>query len=188
MGVNQETLKKFMRQTKLRIVSIEDDSSTNTKLLKVTLAEPLAKVVSSNVTDTGAPIFATNVKELTVAEDDIEKFYEGCEDDGDTLVYSGNMKLDVSRPNGRMVNGNFVITKPAKAWLVSVAFNRRGATMQQDKASALSSALKALFGDGGQSAAAVGAPASNVTSNNAGTGKQPVDTTKPAAQGQKTGG
>ena len=145
MSLTQASLKKFLKQTKLVILSIEDDSSENTKVLKLTLAEPIT-AVGSNVTDSGAEMKLANVTTVYVAAEDIDKFMETAEEEGDNVTYEGSMKLDVSRPNGRIVNGAFQITKPSKVFLTAVAFNKRGNGLRQDRTAALSAAIAGIFG------------------------------------------
>lgn len=157
MALTALSLKKFLKQTKLVILSIEDDSSEETKVLKLTLAEPTT-AIGSNVTDTGAEMKLLNVTTVYVAADDIEKFMATAEEDGDIINYEGSMKLDVSRPNGRLVNGVFAITKPSKAFLTSVAFNKRGNGLRADRTAALSAAIAGIFGKVGENGAFI-APA-----------------------------
>lgn len=147
--MKKDAILKFLKSTELRITGIEDDSSTNNVIYKLLLASPVS-IKGSTVTDSGAEIKLDNVSVLNLHGNDYETFLAGCEEDGDTLVYKGKMKLDVSKPNGRMQGGQFQITRPAKGWLVDIAFNRRGTNLTIDRRTMLSNAVAGMFGRIGQ--------------------------------------
>lgn len=172
-------LGKFLKLTSLVVVAIEDDSSENTTIHKLILGEPVS-CTGSNVTDSGAPLTINNVKEVYVAGEDFDTFMEDVEEDGDVLRYKGKLKLDVSKPKGKVGrDGKAIITKPAKAWLVSVAFNKRGGSLIANNRSLLSDAVAAIFGKVAEDGKFT-APSAITTAASAGEGKplQPVDTSK----------
>lgn len=161
-----DLMKKFIKQTTLIIDSVEDDSSENTQMLKLNLKEVIPQIKGSNVVgETGMDLIVREVTSLLVAGDDVEKFWENCEQEGDILKYTGPMKLDVSKPNGRVNNrtGEFEMTKPARAWLTVTAFNRKGAGLIADKQKALGEALVKLFGGNQTAAAAAVTTAKTIT-------------------------
>jgi hypothetical protein len=151
MALRKEDLKKFQKKNRLVVTNIEEDKTENTTNQILTLGEPVAKVVGTNPTDSGAEMYLENVVKVLIngtEEDetsDFGRFMKESRVEGDAIIYEGGMKLDVSKPNGRMVNGNFVITKAAKAWLCSVTFNKRGGKLVADNRAALSAAIGNLF-------------------------------------------
>jgi hypothetical protein len=177
MSVTREKLSKFIKQTEIIISSVEEDNSETSKIFKLTLAQPV-RAEGSNVTPDGQKMVIPDAKEVFVHESDHDAFMADCEEgEGDTLVYRGSLKLDVSKPNGRTVNGAFVVTKPAKAWLTSVAFSKRGGTLRTDRQNNLNQAIKQIFGGAADniagtpivSAASLTAPKKNL---------EPVDAAK----------
>lgn len=163
-------LKKFIKQTGLVIDSVEDDSSATTPMLKVTLKESIKKVIGSNVIATGDPLFLNDVTTVHIAtQAEIDKFTEGLEEDEHgTLVYKGAMKLDVSKPDGRYNGDKFEITKPAKCWLTSIAFNKSGGQLVQKRREGLGEALAKIFSAGEALAEATVNAGANATVNAAG--------------------
>jgi hypothetical protein len=155
MALQENDLKKFIKKTDLVISAVEDDSSENTQILKLTLAEKVPSIKGSNPTDQGQDMVLREVETVYIAgDDDIEAFKKDADlDEASGIIsYKGPMKLDVSKPNGRFVNNVFVITKPAKAWLTSVGFNKRGAGLRSDRQSGLSAAVAKFFTDQGAAA------------------------------------
>ena len=83
-----------------------------------------------------------------VAADDIDAMLENMTDKDGVLIYKGPMHLDVSKPNGREQNGQFVITKPAKIWLTTTKFSRRGGQLRSKQTENLNSVVNRLFAAG----------------------------------------
>lgn len=145
---------KFVKTTLLKILHMEDDSSENTKLVKVTFAEKIT-AIGSNVTDAGAEMkysqdhawLQGNI-DGTEVDSDFNKLVEGLEEKNGVLEYKGPLKMDVSKPKSRIVNGVPTVTTPPKLWIVSVNFSRRGRGLREEQAKGLSTVLKDFFGAG----------------------------------------
>lgn len=149
-------LGRFLKTTRLVIESIEDDSGENSKIAKITLAEPVS-TAGSQFTDTGAVVRIDNAVVAFVAGDvanpepgsDLEALLNGCTETADgKLVYEGPLKMDVNKPRVSFRNGAAQVTNPSKLWITSVAFNRRGAGLRAQSQAALSDVMKQLFGQG----------------------------------------
>lgn len=147
----KDLLARFAKSTELAIKLIEDDSSgdgtdggTQVKILH--LVQPV-NAVGSIPTPDGSPMKATNSL-VYVAQDDIDKMLENVEEKDGILVYKGDMHLDVSKPGGRMVQGQFVITKPAKIWLTSIKFSRRGGQLRTSQTNNLGDMINKMFSGG----------------------------------------
>lgn len=141
-------LAKLLKKTKLRILAVDDDSSRNTDLLKVELPEQI-RIKGSNPLPNGKDmwwvadnlivgpedikIFNAGIKEITNAKGEVEMWYEGP------------LKLDVAKPKGSMVNGQWVWRQQPRIWLVSTLFSRRGSDMIQDSQESMRGALNSLF-------------------------------------------
>lgn len=145
-----ELLKKFIKTSELIIDSVENDDSPTQKMLKITLKNKLASVTGSNVTPDGDPMTVKNVTTVFVAtEETIAEFVNGLEEVDNTLIYKGDLKLDVSKPAGRFDReGNFEVTKPARVWLTKVNFNRMGGELVQKNRDGLKSVMAKLFSAG----------------------------------------
>ena len=146
MALKKEDLLKFSKNTELAIKLIEDDSSekTTVKILHLVAA---VQAVGSIPTSEGGEMRVQGAK-VYVASDDIDKMLEDCNEKDGIIVYKGQMHLDVSKPNGRMVNGQFVITKPAKIWLTGTKFARGGGQLRQDQANNLNGFIGKMFNGG----------------------------------------
>lgn len=146
MALKKDDLKAFIKKTNLIIAEVIDDSSEGTEIFKLVLAQPTGKVVGSNPTDQGQEMVLNQQTNVWVAGEDIEHFMNDTEKQGDgTLIYDGPMKLDVSKPNGRYVNNQFVMTKPPRLWLTKVAFNKRGRDLRSQRQTGLSQAVAQYF-------------------------------------------
>lgn len=145
-----ELLKKFIKTNELIIDTVEKDDSPTQKMLKITLKRKLPSVTGSNVTPDGDPMTLKNVDVVYVAtEETIEEFVNGLDEVDGTLVYKGDLKLDVSKPAGRYNrDGEYEVTKPAKVWLTKVNFNRMGGELVQKNRDGLKSVMAKLFSAG----------------------------------------
>lgn len=148
----QDLLSRFSKQTELIITLIEDDSSGdgtdgNGTQVKILHLESAVQAVGSIPTSEGQEMKVQG-KKVYVAQDDIDRCLEKCEEKDGLLVYKGDMHLDVSKPSGRTVNGQFQVTKPAKIWLTSTKFSRRGNQLRTAQGQNLSSVVNKMFGGG----------------------------------------
>lgn len=148
----KDLLSRFSKQTELVVKLIEDDSSGdgtdgNGTQVKILHLEKPVQAVGSIPTGDGTEMKVQGTK-VNVAQDDIDRFFEGCEEKDGVLVYKGDMHLDVSKPSGRTVNGQFTVTKPAKIWLTSTKFSRRGNQLRQGQQQNLSSVVSKMFQGG----------------------------------------
>jgi hypothetical protein len=137
-------LAKLLKFVTFGVLAVEDDSSENTQVAKITMAEPLTVRGSNPLPNGGTMNHTDNI--IYVAADDIAEFEKGCTENPDgTVTYKGAMKLDVSKPKVRQVNGKVEVTQGPKLWLVSVPFNRRGASLRTTTRDAAREAIIALF-------------------------------------------
>lgn len=146
MAFTREDLKKFTKSTGLVISVIEDDSSADTEVKILLLAEPV-NAVGSNPTPDGKEMRVTGSK-VYVAAEDVEKMLDGLTEQDGKLVYNGPMHLDVSKPKIRTVNGQAQITAAAKIWLTATKFSRRGAALQTQQRNDLGTIVNNFFGNG----------------------------------------
>lgn len=137
-------LAKLVKKTRLVLLSVDDDSSKNTDVIRVELKEKL-RVKGSNPLPNGKDMIHSE-DFLFVAAEDVPLFMANVkeEDDG-TIVYEGPLKLDVSKPKGGIVNGQWVWRTQPKLWLVSTLFSRRGGELIQNSQDTMRDALNALF-------------------------------------------
>lgn len=139
-------LANLIKKVSFVVVNVEDESSEETDVLRVEIAEELT-ITGSNPLDNGEKmIHKDNV--VYVAGDDIEAFQNALKptDVEGEFLYEGNLKLDVSKPKFRVVNGEVKITKSPKLWLVSVKFNKRGNALRNDTQAKGRNAILKLFG------------------------------------------
>lgn len=167
----QDLLKKFSKSTELVIKLIEDDSSDNTQVKILHLVNEVS-AVGSIPTPEGGEMKVKGAK-VYVAQDDIDKLFESVEEQDGVLLYNGPMHLDVSKPNGRTVNGAFVVTKPTKIWLTSTKFSRRGGELRQTQTTNLSTVINKMF-TGGRTFDLGAETIAPVTSTGTGTGQPEV--------------
>jgi len=146
MAFTRENLKKFIKSTGLVIDVIEDDSSADTEVKILLLAEPV-NAVGSNPTPEGKEMRVTGRK-VYVAAEDVDKMLDGLTEQDGKLVYNGPMHLDVSKPKIRTVNGQPQVTAAAKIWLTATKFSRRGVALQQQRTNDLTTMLNSFFGSG----------------------------------------
>lgn len=146
MAFTRENLQRFIKSTGLVISVIEDDSSADTEVKILFLAEPV-NAVGSNPTPEGKEMRVSGSK-VYVAAEDIDKMLEGLTEKDGKLVYNGSMHLDVSKPKIRNVNGVPTVTAAAKIWLTSTKFSRRGAALQQQQRNDLSNVINKFFAGG----------------------------------------
>ena len=172
-----DLLNKLVKSQEIFIERMEDDSSSLTKNCKVFLAKTISHIGSQVVALAEGqvqPVGIQNATHLYVNGDlekvmsgeetdsDLAKFVEGLEPnpDGDGFIYKGILKLDVSKPKVRSVNGKPQVTNPANLWLVSVNFNRRrGDLLQQqraDQANATAAFFSGLLNAAGAGATNIG--------------------------------
>jgi hypothetical protein len=142
----QDLLSRFSKSTELAITLIEDDSSEGTQVKILHLAAPV-NAVGSNPTSEGHEMKVTGGK-VNVAAEDIDKFLENVKEQDNILLYKGPMHLDVSKPSGRMVNGQYTITKPAKIWLTATKFSKRGNKLRQEQTQNFQSLVNKMFAGG----------------------------------------
>lgn len=150
MALQEKDLLKFIKAVEFVVTSIEDDSSgatatnpTGTVVKILHLAQPIT-AVGSNPTPGGQVMKATDTK-IHVAADNWKKFLEQAEEKDGVIHYKGDMHLDVSKPDGRNVNGKLVVTKPAKIWLTSVKFSRSGGQLNQSRVNNLNTMIDDMF-------------------------------------------
>lgn len=146
MAFTRDDLKKFIKSTGLVINGIEDDSSADTEVKILLLAEPV-NAVGSNPTGDGKEMRVSGSK-VYVAAEDVEKMLDGLSEQDGKLVYNGPMHLDVSKPKIRNVNGTPTITAAAKIWLTATKFSRRGAALQTQQRNDLGTMINNFFGNG----------------------------------------
>lgn len=144
-------LSSLIKDLELNVVEVSDESTADTEVYKITLANELT-AKGSNVLPDGKPMVMTG-REVWIAAEDIQKFEENFDDAAKT--YKGKLKLDVSKPNGRVVNGVFTVTKAPKIWLTAIPFNKRGQALVNDRRGELNKMMVNLFGGGAVSTGAV---------------------------------
>jgi hypothetical protein len=153
--VNLKTLGKIVKSVKLTIVSIEDESTTNSQVLRVELAEDVPATGSMPLSDGSFPKKTSNVIYVGQGNEDekgsITAFMEGLKknDDGEVEYdadgfahYEGPMKLDISKP--RIRNGKVV--KEPRVWLTTVRFANGAQTLINENRTSTDNAILKLFG------------------------------------------
>ena len=141
MALKRESLKKFLKTLKLKVVSVKQERTEpneqnpqGSEILTLELAEQLDFVEGTQLEPTSARNFrVNNVRTVIVAGDDIATFMDEAEEDADGkhINYEGTMTLDVSKPK---VNRNGEVSVPSRVFLTSVPFNRRGTQLRQKRA------------------------------------------------------
>jgi hypothetical protein len=152
MAFKKEDLLKFSKSTELGIKLIEDDSSagsdgnegTEVKILHLTKE---IQAVGSIPTPDGGEMKAKGTK-VYVADSNIEEMLKDLTEVDGVLVYKGPMHLDVSKPSGRTVNGQFTITKPAKIWLTKTKYSRSGGQLRQAQTNNINNLINKMFAGG----------------------------------------
>ncbi len=144
----KDLLARFGKFNELIIDKIEDDSSAETQVKILHLVEAVT-ATGSNPTPGGLPMSVRGTQ-VYVAAEDIDKMLEDCEEKDGKLVYKGTMHLDVSKPQGRTVNGQFQITKPAKLWLTATKFSKRGGDLRGAQVNNLNTFLDKMFAGAGK--------------------------------------
>ena len=152
MAFKKEDLLKFSKSTELAIKLIEDDSSagsgenegTEVKILHLVRE---VQAVGSIPTADGTEMKAKGLK-VYVADTNIEEMLKDLNEVDGVLVYKGPMHLDVSKPSGRTVNGQFVITKPAKIWLTKTKFSRSGGQLRAAQTNNVNTLISKMFAGG----------------------------------------
>lgn len=157
MALDDKTLLKFQKSTEFAVKLIEDDSSEQTVVKVLHLVAPIS-AVGSIPAPGGGEMKATGAK-IYVANEDWDKFKEQAEEKDGVVIYNGDMHLDVSKPNGRMVDGEFVITKPAKIWLTSTKFSRTGGQLRREQRNGLNTMINKMFSGEGYNMAEEGGAA-----------------------------
>lgn len=138
-------LAKVAKVTKFVVLSTEDDSSENSDVLKVEIAHPL-RVTSSIPFNQGKEV-TIEKSVIYVGQDNIAAFKEGLQEEDGQIVYTGSLKLDVSKPKTRVGrDGKAEITQGSRIWLTATRFNRMGAKSSSDRRQASISAIAQLFG------------------------------------------
>lgn len=139
-----------IKKTSLVIAEIEEDAGVNSDTAVLKLEAPLYGVSSRNFVDEKGNPIKVDAEEVRVSQDDWEEFKKGYNDDDGS--YEGQLKLDVSKPKGQMqADGTFKITQGARVWLVSVPFHKRGQALRSSRQTAMTEAMKAIFGSGAAS-------------------------------------
>lgn len=144
--LKKEDLLKFTKNVELLISLVEDDSSDRTEVKVLHLVNPVT-ATGSIPTPEGKDMRLIGNK-VYVAADDITAFLADADDKDGTIVYKGQMHLDVSKPNGRRnQEGEYVITKPAKIWLTKTKFSRSGGQLRAEGQTSLNNVISKMFGD-----------------------------------------
>lgn len=144
--LNKESLLKFVTLTELAILKVEDESSENTDMYVLHLADKIG-ATSSIPAPNGQPMKVTDNK-VFVGGENIEKFMADCTEKDGVLIYKGKMHLDVSKPSIRDVNGEPTVTKPARIWLTAVKFSRSGGQLRNQRQQTLNNVINGLFANG----------------------------------------
>lgn len=136
-------LAKKLKTTTFGIASVEDETGeSGNQVLRVELKEDIT-VTGSNPLPNGADMKVTaNV--VFIGNDDVAAFMKGVSADGES--YTGGLKLDVAKPQGKMKNGKFEITKKPQVWLTAIRFNKRGRSLQKETQTEATNSILALFG------------------------------------------
>lgn len=152
--VDLKSLGKLVKSTLLTIVSIEEENTANTQVLRVELANPI-KATGSISLPNGAPmVHESNVVYVGQPNDQkegaITDFLKGLPEDvsqiledGGEVEYKGGLKLDVAKPK---VNRNGDITVPAKLWLTQVRFANGANTLIQEGRRNTQNSIMKFFG------------------------------------------
>lgn len=164
-------LSKYVKKAKLVITSVVDDSSEENSTAKLELEEPVTTTGSQVTAETGTPIGVTNaticyingsiaaVEDGTDTESDLAQFMKHVREEDGKLVYEGPLKFDVSRPKFAFRNGVASVLSPAKLWLVSVAFNKRGIALRRERITSIAAEVQKLMGGPAAAPAAATKPA-----------------------------
>lgn len=150
MALEEKDLLEFSKSTELFVTLIEDESSGATPnnptgtIVKVLHLQSPVNAVGSIPAPGGAEMRVSGAK-VYVAADNWKKFLEAANKKDNIIHYKGDMHLDVSKPDGRTVNGQFVITKPAKIWLTAVKFSRSGGALTTQRVNTLNNLIDGMF-------------------------------------------
>lgn len=148
MALKDTDLLKFVKKTEFAVKLIEDESSKaqdgSTTVVKVLHLVNAVNAEGSIPTPDGKTMKVSGNK-VYVAADNYDTFLQQAEVKDDVIVYTGDMHLDVSKPSGRTVNGEFVVTKPARIWLTATKFSRSGGQLSQQRTQNLNGLISKLF-------------------------------------------
>jgi len=150
MALNDEDLMQFSKSTELIVTLIEDESTGATPqnptgtVVKVLHLQAPVNAVGSIPAPGGGEMRVSGAK-VYVASENWKKFLADANKKDNVIYYKGDMHLDVSKPNGRTVNGQFVVTKPAKIWLTAIKFSKSGGALSQDRVNTLNNLIDGMF-------------------------------------------
>lgn len=146
-----ELLNSLEPKVEMEITKVDDDSSSagpdgeeGVTLKILTLKQPLV-AEGSIPNDKGKLPTIRDIK-VYVAGDDVNQLALGLSRTADgSLKYEGTLKLDVSKPKYQMVRGRAVLTAPARIWLTSESFRRKGRRMAADNRAKVQTSIKQLY-------------------------------------------
>lgn len=145
-----ELLNSLEPKVEIEIVKVDDDSSAagpdgeeGVTLKILTLKQPLV-AEGSIPNDKGKLPTIRDIK-VYVAGDDVNQLALGLAKTADGLRYEGTLKLDVSKPKYQMVRGRAVLTAPARIWLTSESFRRKGRRLAADNRAKVQTSIKQLY-------------------------------------------
>jgi hypothetical protein len=132
-------LKKYPNTIVLRILRIEtdivgvhEDNVTPRKVHRLILSEPIPEVRGSVPMPDGSLNVMHNVTEVHLVDDNVKHVKDfRLNNYGGMKLRLVELHLDISRPQGRMMGDEFVITKPAKVWITHIPFARIGQISRQ---------------------------------------------------------
>lgn len=137
-------LANLVKKTEFVVVSVEDESSEENDVLRIEIKDKITVTGSNPLPNGGAMRHEDNI--IYVAGEDVSLFQKGCQEVDGQTIYSGSLKMDVSKPKFRTNNGVTEVVKAAKLWLTSVKFNKKGNALRADSRDAGRNALLKLFG------------------------------------------
>lgn len=146
-----ELLEKYQPRTSLTISSVTDDSSVGpdgeegTPLKILHLTEQFTGQGSIPAANGNLPMIKSD--KIYCAGDDLQLLAVGIKEKDGKVVYEGILKVDVSRPKYGRRNGVVTIIAPARLWLTSTSFARKGRQLSADNRRAIQSKTDELFKD-----------------------------------------
>lgn len=146
-----ELLSKLEPKIEFLIKNVADDSSapgpdgeegTVVKILH--LAQPVT--AEGSIPNDKGKFPAIRDNKIYVAGDDVTALALGLTENTDgTLSYKGSLKYDVSRPKYSVVRGRTVLTAPARIWLTSVSFRRKGRQLAADNRQKVRTSIDEIY-------------------------------------------
>lgn len=147
MSFTRQDLMKFAKLVSFTILSVEDDSSDTSEVKILTLSEPV-NATSSTTAGDQATVMSLRSNQVYVARENIDELLKGCVEKDGKIVYEGDMHLDVSKPSGRIIQGQYQVTKPSRIWLTKTKFSRLGNSSRQQQQTSFNSMITNMFGGG----------------------------------------